>query len=200
MSDAIEPTDHDHDGSRYPWPTAPLERAVLDGCAEHVAAELRAGERPHQPAGEWRELTLLCQALTRGHTEVARLLLAAGAPVGPQARGDMYLPLSLAETPELVDLLMEYGAEVDDRRVHGVSAVEWAAARLDARTVRHLLIRGAVPTPNAYARACSAVARAPERAAAFEEVREAIGWGAFLRHHWPATGGRPSSPTAGSGR
>ncbi|MFF3841040.1 ankyrin repeat domain-containing protein [Streptomyces sp. NPDC001930] len=159
----------------------PLDTAIDGGHADVVALLLDAGADPRQHTGEYRELTPLCQAVSWGHTDVVKLLLAAGAPVGIQGRRGNLLPLVLAATctttddrAPLVDLLLEYGADLDDRSMKGVTPLEWVAGTPHPDTVRHLLARGATPTPLAAARARSGSRRLPEHAAAFQEIEQAV--------------------------
>lgn len=74
----------------------------------------------------------------------------------------------------LVDLLLEYGADLEDRSKRGETPLEWVAGTPDPDTVRHLLARGAVPTPRCVARARGGARRLPEHAAAFQEIEEAV--------------------------
>ncbi|MFE5546325.1 ankyrin repeat domain-containing protein [Streptomyces sp. NPDC056534] len=159
----------------------PLDSAVAKGHADVVALLLDAGADPRQYTGEYAEQTPLCQAVAWGYTDVARLLLAAGAPTGIQSRHGHLLPLVLAATctmtddrAPLIDLLLEYGADVDDRSMKGETALEWVAGTPHPDTVRHLLARGATPTPAAVHRARAAARRHPELAPAFQEIEEAV--------------------------
>ncbi|MET9604105.1 ankyrin repeat domain-containing protein [Streptomyces sp. NPDC006512] len=175
LASGVEPDARD--GHR---PTA-LESAVSAGHADVVAALLGAGADPCQYTGEYAEQTPLCQALAWGHTDVARLLLAAGAPTGIQSRHGHLLPLVLAASCDrtddpapLVDLLLEYGADLEDRSMKGETPLEWVAGMPHPERVRHLLARGAAPTPFAVARARGAAQRHPELAAVFREIEEAV--------------------------
>ncbi|MFD3994923.1 ankyrin repeat domain-containing protein [Streptomyces sp. NPDC058548] len=159
----------------------PLDSAVTKGHADVVALLLGAGADPRQYTGEYQELTPLCQAVSWGYTDIARLLLAAGASTGIQSRHRHLLPLVLAATcsmtddrAPLVDLLLEYGADLDDRSMKGETPLEWVAGTPDPDTVRHLLARGATPTPRAVHRARGGARRHPEHAAAFQEIEEAV--------------------------
>ncbi|WP_395363894.1 ankyrin repeat domain-containing protein [Streptomyces sp. YH02] len=159
----------------------PLDLAIGKGHADVVALLLGAGADPRQYTGEYRELTPLCQAVSWGRADIARLLLAAGAPTGIQSRHGNLLPLVLAATctqtddrGPLIDVLLEYGAELDDRSMKGETPLEWAAGTPRPDTVRHLLARGATPTPLAAGRAHRGARRLPEHADAFRQIEEAV--------------------------
>ncbi|GHG37960.1 ankyrin repeat domain-containing protein [Streptomyces zaomyceticus] len=173
-----------HEGRR---PTA-LETAVDAGHAEVVSVLLDAGADPHQYTGEYEELTPLCQAVSWGHTDVMRLLLAAGAATGIQSRHAHLLPLVIAATTTatedrapLIDVLLEFGADLEDRSMRGETALEWVAGTPDPDTVRHLLARGAAPTPRCVSRARSGARSRPENAGVFKEIEDIVLRAAFAR-------------------
>ena len=107
-----------------------LISAAEDGDAARVARLLDSGasadERP-APGGE----TPLMRAAARGHLEVVRVLLDAGADVCA-SRADGFTPLVLAVFfghEEVVRLLVERGADPSARTNLGTTAARWAEAR-----------------------------------------------------------------------
>jgi hypothetical protein len=110
--------------------TRALLEAAADGDAASAAALLASGasaDARHAPGGD----TPLMRAARRGHMEVARVLLDAGADASAQ-RADDFTPLILAvfyghET--IARLLVERGADPAMRTKLGTTAKGWAAAR-----------------------------------------------------------------------
>ncbi|MEU6312004.1 ankyrin repeat domain-containing protein [Streptomyces sp. NPDC047014] len=128
-----------------------LDLAVCAGHAEVVRLLLAAGADPLRAAGPYDESTPLALAAMNGYAAVARALLDAGAPPGGPAGRLRQVPLVLAATsagegcPELVDLLLDRGADVEERK-RDRTALDWAV-RLDfPATVERLLTRGAAVT------------------------------------------------------
>ena len=84
----------------------------------------------------------LTMAIGRGHLEIARILLEAGADAN---RRDAFYqsPLDRARSVEAVELLLKHGANLEafDRR--GLTALELAIERRDEATARILLAHGA---------------------------------------------------------
>ncbi|MFK3728986.1 ankyrin repeat domain-containing protein [Streptomyces sp. NPDC088090] len=164
-----------------------LERAVRAGDPAIVGLLLRAGADPARPGGEHDgDQTPLTMAVGRGHADVVRLLLAAGAPTGPQTRFG-WVPLVHAATATqgdpivLIDLLLESGADIEERQ-KDMTPLEWAAGMPRADVVHHLLARGATPTLRARDRAVHWGARRnPERVDVFREIVAALGASAAAR-------------------
>ncbi|MFF9343393.1 ankyrin repeat domain-containing protein [Streptomyces sp. NPDC014773] len=164
-----------------------LDRAVRAGDPGIVGLLLRAGADPGRPGGEYDgDQTPLTTAVGWGHTDVVRLLLAAGAPTGPQTRFG-WVPLVHAATAThgdplaLIDLLLEHGADIEERQ-KDMTPLEWAAGMPRADVVHHLLARGAAPTLPARDRAVSWGARRnPEKAAVFKEIVAALDASAAAR-------------------
>ncbi|MEU2991975.1 ankyrin repeat domain-containing protein [Streptomyces griseoincarnatus] len=77
------------------------------------------------------------------------------------------MPLVLAATcghPDVVELLLDRGADIEDRDVKGWSPLEWAVSFGQVEAVQLLLARGAEPTERALADARKAAEGKPERA------------------------------------
>lgn len=104
--------------------------AAEDGDALAVARLLVAGlpaDARLAPGGE----TPLMRAAARGHEEVTRSLLDAGADVSAQ-RDDGFTPLILSVFfghERVVRLLVERGADAHARTSLGTTAARWAASR-----------------------------------------------------------------------
>ncbi|MFH8712577.1 hypothetical protein [Streptomyces zaomyceticus] len=81
----------------------------------------------------------------------------------------------------LIDVLLEFGADLEDRSMKGETVLERVAGTPDPDTVRHLLARGAAPTPRCVFRARSGAHNRPESARVFEEIEEIILRAAFAR-------------------
>lgn len=164
-----------------------LDRAVNAGHAEVVDLLLRAGADPGQLIGAYGgDQTPLTAAVGWGRADVVRLLLAAGAPTGPQTRFG-WVPLVHAVTGThgdplaLVDLLLEYGADLDDRQ-RDMTPLEWVCGLPRPDVVRHLLARGATPSLKARDRAVHWGARRnPERVDVFREIVAALAASAAAR-------------------
>ena len=104
--------------------------AAEEGDAPAVARLLAAGlsaDARLAPGGE----TPLMRAVARGHEEVARALLDAGADASAR-RGDGFTPLILAVFfghERLVRLLVEHGADAHAQTSLGTTAARWATSR-----------------------------------------------------------------------
>jgi ankyrin repeat protein len=85
-----------------------------------------------------------------GTAEAARRLIAAGADVSTRSDNSFWvLPLHSASSgghAEIVELLLEAGAEPDARQRHGWTPLQAAAQNGDARSLEALLAAGADPT------------------------------------------------------
>jgi ankyrin repeat protein len=145
-----------------------IEHGVeLDG---HLAAELALTEEVHHLMHEDPDFitsfkngaTPLHGACYWGAIDVAELLLSHGANANvPTQDGFLHIrPLgSAVATPDipnpsqneevvlaLVDLLLQYGADVNGRRRDGLTALHTAAWRGHQRVIRRLIEAGADPT------------------------------------------------------
>ncbi|EFL43286.1 ankyrin repeat protein [Streptomyces griseoflavus Tu4000] len=167
------------DAPNRAWRTA-LDLAVQKGHADVVRLLLTAGADPAQCAGEYGELTPLCQAAMHGHAAVADILLDAG--VHTQAQGRMgYLPLVLAATagypprghPETVAVLLDHGADINGV-MKDKTPLEWAVQFGQVQMVHQLLDRGAKPTAMALTRAHEYAKRSLDSRHKYEPIIEAL--------------------------
>ena len=128
-----------------------LERAVLDGDIGAVQEALDAGADPSLRVEN--NLAPLTNAAYEGHTEIARLLVEAGAELNPPCR-----PNSICKSlhhaaerghTELTRLLLEAGADPDSRGPYGDVPFLYALAANQLETARILLEHGFDPNqPN----------------------------------------------------
>jgi ankyrin repeat protein/truncated hemoglobin YjbI len=84
----------------------PALRGHLDRCPELAGAI--------DPADDFQEVSLLCHAICGGSYEAAKLLIERGAPVERHS-GKLLTPAVVADRVDLVQLLIDHGADV--RRV-----------------------------------------------------------------------------------
>ena len=118
-----------------------LTQAASLGHEAIVRQLLKAGAKPGGGP-----VTALTEAIRAQATDVARILLDAGAdPAQPGRSGKSPLVLSVQDGNEiLVDLLLDKGAPINARLVKdGTTALMWAANRGDKRMVELLMERGA---------------------------------------------------------
>lgn len=125
----------------------PLHYAANSGKAEIVEALVSAGARVNVRSKKgWTPLSL---AVLRRHTPIVRRLLAAGADVtGKNGAGD---PLIISAAhfnlhssePEIVQALLDAGADPNARDRDGLTPLMWAAAMGPPDLVALLLRRGA---------------------------------------------------------
>lgn len=121
----------------------PLHFACYEG---HDDAALYLLERGADPAATTaRGSTPLHGAAAGGHTSTAALLLERGAPVNARNAGG-YTPILSASAgradAEMIGLLVEHGAWVDDRDREGTTALHTAAWRGNLDVTRCLIERG----------------------------------------------------------
>lgn len=144
-----------------------LDRAVQEGHADVVRLLLAAGADPEGRAGPYHELTPMTEAAMFGRAAVVGALIDAGVSTGAQRVRSPLVPLVLAATcghPDVVELLLDRGADIEDRDFKGRSPLEWAVSFGQVEAVRLLLARGAEPTERALAAARKAAEGTPERA------------------------------------
>lgn len=152
-----------------------LFRAAAEGDAPTVRELLVLGEDPGARTASG--LAPLHAAALGDRLEVARLLLAAGAPVDERA-GDLgATPLILAARrghERVCTLLLRHGASVKARtQLDGYTALHWAAERGHAEVVAALLDAGAdVNEPTRDGRTALVLATNLDRAATARLLRE----------------------------
>jgi ankyrin repeat protein len=126
-----------------------LTLAVRNGRTEAVRKLIAVGAN----VNEWTRYTLtpLAVAAERGHIEVMKLLLDAGAKVN--ANPDGYTPLMRAccgKQPEAAKILLAAGADPNLQRHDGQRALHLAAKNDCAKCAELLLAHGADPAALAY--------------------------------------------------
>jgi ankyrin repeat protein len=146
----------------------PLGRAATVGV---VRTLLAAGAHPCPvaPAGKYAfTYQPLLSPAALSDPEACALLIAAGASVN--ARGVLdESPLCLAESPAVVALLLDEGADATIETTHGMSALMSPCASLDADTCKRLLAGGSRVTVDALyglesvevGSICNRITRAP---------------------------------------
>jgi ankyrin repeat protein len=125
----------------------PLRAAAEHGYAGVVGLLLAAGVDANLPSSG-RSILMEAVASTRWWPkpdclEAVRLLLEAGATVGPGEDPALVMGVGLGAPPAVVRLLLEMGADPDATRSDGAPVVVVAAKRRDARLVDALLAGGA---------------------------------------------------------
>jgi hypothetical protein len=121
-----------------------LAECVREGNLHAVDLFLRAGMPP-----DFRDkhgVPLLCLASRHRHRGVATLLLDAGALLDLQSEDRGYTPLMdavHAGAPDLVELFLERGADLDRESKDGQTALVIAVGRSDVALAARLLEKGA---------------------------------------------------------
>ena len=108
-----------------------LELAASYGRLESVRRLLAAGADPNHH-GSWESESALALALENGHTDICRILIAAGANVNIKLEEGMTLLMCAANSPvedcELLQTLLEAGAD-PEARCEGDTALSFAVYR-----------------------------------------------------------------------
>jgi ankyrin repeat protein len=124
--------------------TAPVADAAMAGDGEAVRALLRKGGDVNAAQGDG--MTALHWAAMHDRSELATMLLYAGANVRATTRLGAYTPLHLAAqagAARTVQALVREGAVVNVTTATGATALMLAAAAGHSETVRSLLEKGA---------------------------------------------------------
>ncbi len=128
-------------------PDSPVADAAMRGDVEAVRTLLSQGADVNAARGDG--MTALHWAAERGDSDLAGMLIQAGANLDPVTRIGGYTPLHVAAragSPEVVRLLAEAGADVEIRAANsGATALHLASAAGDVASIGFLLERGADP-------------------------------------------------------
>jgi ankyrin repeat protein len=146
---------------------SPLHTAANWGHAELVRQLIAIGARPETT--NHKGWTPLSYALYKQNREIVRALLEGGAD--PDFSGTSSPPLLFAiERPDMIELLLSHGADINRLDPAGESAL-MLATRLDRPdVVRLLMARGALDRPNRHGWTAHMLAEA----LGFEAVRRAL--------------------------
>ncbi|MFE0359980.1 ankyrin repeat domain-containing protein [Streptomyces griseoaurantiacus] len=127
-----------------------LDVAIWSDHLSVVELLLAEGADPNQPIGEVGETIPLRFAATYGRIDLMKVLLAAGAqPNHHQGRTTSLMRAAALGHADIVDLLLEHGADVDLTVPPFGSPLTSAAHNGRTEIVRKLLDRGARVTPAA---------------------------------------------------
>jgi ankyrin repeat protein len=125
---------------------SPLQVAVTTGSVESVTMLLNAGADPDSGVG-----TPLLDAIDQDHLDIAELLLARGAD--PKYGAGLDRPIHRAAAKgnnKAISLLVQHGADVNQRGVFGERPLHDAARNGHVHTLALLKELGAEETPNSY--------------------------------------------------
>jgi hypothetical protein len=125
-------------------PSAELLLAARNGNIVRVIASLNL-EADVDTQSESNGYTPLTWASSRGHTEVVRLLLEAGADVNVTANDGQTALMRAADYGhvEVLQLLLAAGADVNVKSVNGITALRFATLKGNNRIVEMLKAAGA---------------------------------------------------------
>jgi ankyrin repeat protein len=121
----------------------PLLKASWDGDLPIVQYLISKRANINARATDTKE-TPLMNAVTRGHTEVVRALLAAKADVAPRNSFDFnaFTSAVAAGNQEIAGMLLDAGAKVDDG-ASGLTPLAFAVSSGNIEMIRFLVKRGA---------------------------------------------------------
>jgi ankyrin repeat protein len=121
----------------------PLAKASWDGELEIVQYLLAKGANVNATATDTKE-TALMNAVTRGHTEIVKALLAAKADVKLRNKFDFnaFTSAVAAGNQELAELLLAAGEKIDDG-ASGLTPLAFAVSSGNVDMIRFLAAHGA---------------------------------------------------------
>jgi ankyrin repeat protein len=121
----------------------PLSRACTNGSAAMVGLLLEAGANPNTPIATGETPLMTCAG--SGSAEAVRMLIARGADVNakePSQEQDALMWAAAERHADVVDLLVEAGANLEAHSKKGFTALHFAAREGDLETARRLLAAG----------------------------------------------------------
>jgi ankyrin repeat protein len=121
-----------------------LVTAVMKGDRDQVRTLLKQKVNVNVAAGDG--MTALHWAVYKNDIEIARMLVQASANVKAATRREAVVPLYMAATngnPDIIDLLVKAGADVNGATSSGAMPLMQAAASGDVEAVKKLLDYGA---------------------------------------------------------
>jgi len=132
---------------RYSGET-PLRFAAMNGHVKIVKALLRAGADPNVKvmsphAGEITPLTSAINSDSANRVEIAHILIQAKAQINPTGTFFVSPLMHAVNDLEMVKLLIDNGAEVNQKNFRGATALMGAAVGAPASVVRYLIDKGA---------------------------------------------------------
>ncbi|XP_076684261.1 uncharacterized protein LOC143377154 [Andrena cerasifolii] len=133
-------------GARYsPYKRNAFMTAVRQGRVSRVKEIINSREPCY--AEEWKDgYSLLRAALEKKHTQVAKLLLTSGSKVNSRYKSPSNTALHFAALngdTEIVQMLLDRGANVDAKNVHSKTPLHNAVQSMEAKMISLLLNRGA---------------------------------------------------------
>ncbi len=131
-------------GTSLIWPIAPVAEAAQNGDVDAVRTLLRQGEDVNASQGDG--MTALHWAAYQGSTEMAGILMYAGANLEVTTRVAQYTPLLVAARTghgDVVTALLDAGANARARTSTGVTALHFASAAGHVPAIESLLSHGA---------------------------------------------------------
>lgn len=132
---------------------APLADAAMHGDVAAVESLLQRGANVNDAQGDG--MTALHWAAMKDDVKLARRLIRAGAIVNAATRLDAYTPLLIAATnghAELIDVLLQAGADPKSATANGTTGLMFAAASGSVEAVKLLLDRGTDPRAKEHGR------------------------------------------------
>lgn len=103
--------------------------------------------KKYPDAANWRlhsDMTPLMDAVMHDYSEIAKMLLEAGARVGDRTKdNEMNAMYYCGRSPNCIDLLLKYGADINDKIVNGETALNNAMSNHNTVAALKLIERGA---------------------------------------------------------
>lgn len=117
-----------------------LDMAIKENKADCMTALLSTGPKRTKVLNQ-----LLFNAVCHSAIDCAKVLLEMGADVNGQNGKDKLTPLMKAETVEIAELLIDYGADVSDRDTNGTSVLHHLIQKAPKEVIISILENGVSP-------------------------------------------------------